>query len=398
MRTSRLRNTAVASLLLAMVTMSFVAVAGTPPLPPLTVDATIGELLDNPAARLVLEHQVPVIVASPQIAQARDQTLRGIAPYAPTLLTEARLKAIDEELAHTPGAVKVRHARPSQSQADPRVALSLKTIPLWAGRAPDSQGERPQDMPTLTVVGPDGAPSFATAVIVAPGGAYLGLASGHEGRQVADWFAAHGVTAFVLTYRLTPYGYRHPTQLHDAQRALRWVRSHADEYGIDPARIGMIGFSAGGHLTAMAETMFDAGDPNAADPVDRVSSRPDFAVLAYPTIDIGQGVLSKTGIAGAHPTAEIIRDLSPALHVTARTPPTFIFHTSTDELVPARNSTLFYDALRAAGVPAELHIFAEGRHGQGLAMTDPALSLWPMLLQNWLQGIGMIGPRTAAAR
>jgi acetyl esterase/lipase len=367
--------------------------------PPLTVDATIGELLDNPAALEVLKRQVPVIASSPQIRQARGQSLRSIAVYAPTLLTEAKLNAIDEELARTPGAVKSPNApRPAPPAVDPRAAFELRTVSLWEGRAPGSTGDRPQDKPTLTIIGIDGAPAAGTAVIVAPGGAYMGLASGHEGRQVADWFAAHGVTAFVLTYRLIPYGYHHPIQLQDAQRAIRWVRAHSADYGVDPQRIGMIGFSAGGHLTAMAATLFDNGDPQAADPVDRVSSRPDFAILGYPAIDLTERSLKHigVGVAGPKPDAATLRELAPAQNVSPQTPPTFIFHTSTDETVPARNATLFYDALRAANVPVELHIFAEGRHGLGFAMTDPALSAWPMLLQTWLQGRGLIGPDIGA--
>jgi len=365
---------------------------------PLTVDATIGELLDNPAAREVLKRQVPVIVASPQIEQARGQSLRGIAVYAPTLLTEAKLKAIDEELARTPGALRSADAprRPAPPSLDPRAAFDLRTVPLWDGRAPGATGDRPQDTPTLTLVGTDGAAATGAAVIVAPGGAYRGLATGHEGRQVADWFAAQGVAAFVLSYRLTPFGYHHPTQLHDAQRAIRWVRAHASDYGIDPQRIGMIGFSAGGHLTAMAATQFDGGDPQATDPVDRVSSRPDFAILGYPLIVLDGHWLKVTGVGGRKPDAATLRQLAPAQNVSAQTPPTFIFHTSTDETVPARNAVLYYEALRAAQIPAELHVFAEGRHGLGLAMTDPALGLWPTLLQNWLRGHGLSGRKADA--
>ena len=362
---------------------------------PLTVDSTIGELLDNPAARGVLQRHVPVIVASPQISQARGMSLRSIAHYIPALLTEERMAEINADLARTPGAIASGAAPRALTPlpADPSAAFRLQTIRLWEGRAPGAASDRPADIPTLTMVGTDGAAAWGTAVIIAPGGGYQALATGHEGRQVADWFAAHGITAFVLTYRLTPHGYRHPAQLLDAQRAIRWVRAHAADYGIDPNRIGMIGFSAGGHLTAMASTSFDPGNPAASDPIERVSSRPDFAVLGYPAIDIGARGWNALGLAGANPTEATKRALSPALNVTARTPPTFIFHTTTDELVSPRNATLYYDALRAANVPAELHIFGEGRHGLGLAMTDPALSVWPSLLRAWLQGRGFIGEK-----
>jgi len=361
---------------------------------PLTVDATVGELLDNEAARAVLQRQVPILVNSPQIEAARTLPLRAIAQYAPAVLTADRLRAIDEELARTPGAVSSGKFRPTSSgPLDPRVALTLETVPLWERKAPGSLGDRPQDMPTLTIVTPGETTSFGTAVIVAPGGGYQGLASGLEGRQVADWFAAHGVTAFVLTYRLTPFGYSHPTQLIDAQRAIRWVRAHADKYGVNPRRIGMIGFSAGGHLTAMAETQFDAGDAKAADPIERVSSRPDFAVLGYAAIDLPSNRWNSRGLIGPKTPEAALAQLNPAANVRADTPPTFIFHTTTDELVPSTNATMMYDALIAAKVPAELHIFANGRHGLGLGMTDPDLSIWPMLMENWLAGIGMIGPK-----
>lgn len=276
---------AICPILHAPVQAQVQAVAG----PPLTVDSTVGELLDNPAAVKVLRAEVPVLADNPQIRAAAALPLRAIARYAPTVLTDAKLAAINVALAKTPGAVSSGEVIAAPAPRDPRESLSLKTLRLWDGQAPAALGMQAQDVPTLTVLSPDETTSFGTAVIVAPGGGYQGLASGMEGRQVADWFAAHGVTAFVLTYRLTPFGYSHPTQLIDAKRAIRWVRAHAKDYAIDPARIGMIGFSAGGHLTAMAETQFDAGDAKATDPVERVSSRPDFAVLCYPAIDFPEG-------------------------------------------------------------------------------------------------------------
>src|ERR1700730_13049131 len=230
----------------------------------LTVESTLGELLDNSAARAVLARQVPAIVNSPQISQARGMSLHGLQGDAPMLLPDERLKAIDAELAQTPEAVTSQSApRAAPLQANFHAAFELRTIPLWDGAAPDAHGNGAQDRPTLTVVGTDGAVANGTAIIVAPGGGYQGLATGHEGRQVADWFAAHGVTAFVLTYGLVSFGDTHPGPLHDAQRAIRWVRAHAEDYGLYPNRIGMIGFSAGGHLTAMASTLFDDGNAGA---------------------------------------------------------------------------------------------------------------------------------------
>lgn len=361
----------------------------------LTVDSTVGELLDNPASRAVLERIVPVIAKSPQIAAARDLPLRALAKYAPSILTDDALTAIGQALAETPGAVSSGHEHAPAAPLDPSLPLTLKTIPLWKDGAPGALGNRPQDIPALTVVGTDETASFGSAVIVAPGGGYQTLATGLEGRQVADWFAAHGVTAFVLTYRLASSGYKHPAQLLDAKRALRWVRTHAADYGISPDRIGIIGFSAGGNLAAMAETQFDKGDPDAADPVDRVSSRPDFAILGYPVIDWPDTQLMQIGLIDKSTPPASRRQLHPAENVRKDSPPTFIFHTSTDELVSPAGSTKMYDALLAAGVPVEMHIFAKGRHGMGLGMTDPALSIWPTLLQNWLSGLGIIGSAAA---
>ncbi|MDE2436751.1 MAG: alpha/beta hydrolase, partial [Sphingomonadales bacterium] len=338
-----------------------------------------------------LERQIPVIAKSPQIAQGRDMPLRAIARYVPTILTPEKLAAIDAELARTPGAVsRGKVVRVAPPPADARVALELKTVPLWPGKAPGSLGDRWLDVPTLTIFPTNETVSAGTAVIVAPGGGYQMLATGLEGRQVADWFAAHGVTAFVLSYRLTNSGYAHPTQLIDAKRAVRWVRAHAAEFGIDPARIGMIGFSAGGHLTAMTATQFDSGDSAASDPVERASSRPDFIVLGYPAINLPDNRWNTLGLIDGSTPKAALSQLRPADNVRHDSPPAFIFHTTADELVPSTNATLFYDALVKAGVPAELHIFAKGRHGLGLGFTDPAASVWPDLLRAWLRGQGFL--------
>jgi len=260
--------------------------------------------------------------------------------------------------------------RPRAAPAATTLALELQSIPLWDAPVPDAKGDSTNDTPTLTVVGTDGAVANGAAVVVAPGGGYQGLATGHEGRQVADWFAAHGVTAFVLRYRLVSHGYRHPVQLRDAKRAIRWVRANAGKYGIDPRRIGMVGFSAGGHLTAMASTLFDAGKPDAADVVQRASSRPDFAVLVYPVISSETPLMGQLGLIDDNATEQDRREIAPAANVSATTPPTFIVHTTADELVSPDNAITYYQALRAAGVPAEMHIFEQGRHGLGLALSD----------------------------
>lgn len=274
--------------------------------------------------------------------------------------------------------------------------LGLTTVPLWSGAVPDAKGTSPADTPTLTVFAPHAWKSIGTAVVVAPGGAYLGLAANLEGRQVADWFAARGITAFVLKYRLGQK-YLYPVPLEDAQRAIRWVRAHAQEYFVAPDRIGMIGFSAGGHLTAMTGTAFDDGNAAATDPIDRVSSRPDFLVLGYAWIDAMQPAKPKkipSYSALLHvpeaQRAELAETYTPTLHVTAQTPPTFLYSTTDDETVTVQASVDFYRALVAAGVPAEMHLFEHGAHGSGLGGGDPTLDVWPSLLEAWLRARGLL--------
>jgi len=276
-------------------------------------------------------------------------------------------------------------------QARPNIT-DLAVIPLWEGAAPGALGSDDADKPTLTLYRLNGRSVSGTAVIVAPGGGYVNLAMNHEGRQVANWFNSIGVTAFVLKYRLGPK-YHHPIELGDAQRAIRLVRSRAQEFGILPDRIGMMGFSAGGHLTASAGTHFDAGSASAPDPIDRVSSRPDFMILAYPVISFDPAIAhmgSMRALLGDQPDPKLAQLMSNELQVTAQTPPTFLFHTNADTGVPAENSIRFYLALRNAKVPAELHVFQNGPHGVGLAMSDPALQAWPTLLSNWLRVRGLL--------
>jgi acetyl esterase/lipase len=274
--------------------------------------------------------------------------------------------------------------------ARPASAVEPTTFPLWASGAPGALGHEDDDVPTLTYYpAMHGAP---TAVIVAPGGGYGALAMNHEGWQVAYWLNAVGVSAFVLKYRLGPR-YHHPIELGDAQRAIRTVRARATEFGVKPDHIGMMGFSAGGHLTSTVETHFDAGDPNAPDPIDRVSSRPDFAILGYPVISFTAPYTHKgsaRNLLGDSPDPKLLESLSNELQVTTQTPPTFLFTTSEDTGVPSENSVAFYLALHKAHVPAELHIFQHGPHGVGLDLGDPALGEWPKLLINWLRGLGLL--------
>jgi acetyl esterase/lipase len=281
---------------------------------------------------------------------------------------------------------------PVVAQRGGPIVQEPQIVPLWQGRAPGALGDADEDVPTLTIYMPPNTTGPMTAVIIAPGGGYQHLSMNLEGRQPAGFFNTLGIAAFVLKYRLGPK-YHHPIELGDAQRAIRTVRARAAEWHIAPDRIGMMGFSAGGHLAATASTHFDAGAPSASDPIDRAGSRPDFAILGYPVITLTetwthQG--SKTSLLGATPDAALVRSLSNETQVTKDTPPTFLFHTNADTGVPAENSVYYYLALRKAGVPAELHIFKDGPHGVGLAMQDPALSEWPKTLANWLRAMKLI--------
>jgi acetyl esterase/lipase len=262
---------------------------------------------------------------------------------------------------------------------------------LWPAGAPGALGTQPEDQPSITpYVLPKGTGS-GTAVVICPGGGYQSLAMDKEGYQVAKWLNTLGVSAFVLKYRLGPR-YHHPIELQDAQRAIRIVRSRAVQYGLQPDRIGIMGFSAGGHEASTAGTHYDAGNPSAAEPVDRVSSRPDFLVLCYPVISFGPFAHagSRRNLLGNDPDPKLVENLSNELQVTKDTPPTFLYHTTNDTVVPVENSVLFYSALRKAGVPAELHLYERGPHGVGLAQSDPVLSSWPGRLADWLKIHGLL--------
>ncbi|QDV33636.1 alpha/beta hydrolase [Tautonia plasticadhaerens] len=272
---------------------------------------------------------------------------------------------------------------------------------LWPGDAPGATGDEPTDVPTITVYQADPATSTGAAIVICPGGGYGALAMDHEGHQVARWLNSIGITGVILKYRLGSSGYRHPVMLTDAQRAIRTVRQEADAWGIDPARVGVLGFSAGGHLASTVGTHFDAGDPDAADPVDRQGSRPDLMILGYPVVALATEYAhggSKRNLLGEDPPEELVESLSNERMVTPETPPTFLVHTNEDEGVPAENSLLFVLSLREAGVPVEFHLFEGGRHGLGLGNglpdlgigPDTAFSAWPGLCQAWLGKHGFL--------
>lgn len=280
---------------------------------------------------------------------------------------------------------------PTGAQAQAAAEPSLEF--LWPDGAPHAQGTESADKPSLSVYLPAKDKVVSTAVVICPGGGYANLAVNHEGKEVAEWLNSLGITAFVLKYRLGPK-YHHPVQMGDVQRAVRLVRARAAQFGVSSNKIGVLGFSAGGHLASTAATHFDSGRSDAADKIDRESCRPDFAVLCYPVISFGASFThrgSVRNLLGENPDAKLIELLSNEKQVTAQTPPTFLFHTNEDAGVPPENSIVFYLALRKAGVPSELHIYERGKHGVGLAQSDPVLSTWPARCADWLRGRGLLG-------
>lgn len=275
--------------------------------------------------------------------------------------------------------------------------LGAEPQPLWPGTAPSSLGYPDANRPTLAAYLPPADKAVGTGVVVCPGGGYGHLALDHEGTQVADWLNARGVAAFVLRYRIVIKDKRpaplHPAPMLDVQRAIRTVRAKAAEYGIRPDRVGVWGFSAGGHLASTAATHFDAGKADGPDSIDRVSCRPDFAILAYPVITLEGAAThggSRRNLLGPTPDPKLVELMSNDRQVTKETPPTFLFHTDADTGVPPMNSILFYTALKKHGVPAELHIYEKGKHGVGLAAGDPVLSTWPGRLEAWMKGRGLL--------
>ena len=257
------------------------------------------------------------------------------------------------------GWITMTHAQPTNS------------FPLWPDAAPGALGQAAKDVPTLTPFFPSQEKWTGAAIIVCPGGGYGHLAA-HEGEGYARWLTDNGIAAFVLKYRLGSDGYRHPAMLQDGARAIRLVRANAAEWRLDPKRIGIVGSSAGGHLAATVLTHFDAGDTNAADVVERQSSRPDVGILCYAVITMGkythQG--SRNNLLGTNASPALVEELSNELQVTKETPPCFVWHTFEDKTVPVENSLQFAGALRKVGVPFDLHIYQKGGHGMGLGRRD----------------------------
>ena len=284
--------------------------------------------------------------------------------------------------------------RPCIAAGEKDAWLGIQTVRLWQGDAPEAKGKACEDIPTLTIFDPQSGHGNGSAIVVLPGGGYSHLAGNLEGRQVADWFTSRGFTAFVLQYRLTSNGYVLPVPLLDARRAMQMVRARAQDYKIDPARVGIIGFSAGGHLAALASVQPVDGKPEADDPIERVSSRPDFLVLGYPwigAITADTSILSYCDKFSLMDRCEALRTAySPDLFVTKNTPSTFIYHTTDDGTVPVEQGVRFYMAALKAGVPVEMHIFSHGHHGTGLGTGMATLDQWPALLETWLRAQGFI--------
>ena len=292
--------------------------------------------------------------------------------------------------AHAQAAPQSPAAAPAPAVPDPALPHGQIRY-LWPQGAPGAVGAEEQDKPHLEIFTGYG-PAPHTAVIVCPGGGYTHLAYEKEGTQIAEWLNLRGITAFVLTYRLAPR-YQYPQPILDGYRSVRWVRSHAAEYHVAADRIGMWGFSAGGHLVGMVGTHFDDGNPQAADPIDRVSDRPDFVISSYGVLTLLPEV-AKPGtlktLLGDRVTQSLLDEVSPDKHVTAQTPPFFLFSTTADQGVPPLSTVTFYAALVRASVPAEMHIFQTGPHGTALGQSNPELAEWPTLLENWLRINGWI--------
>jgi acetyl esterase/lipase len=279
----------------------------------------------------------------------------------------------------------------------PAAADAQAPINLWGEKIPGPVSSDPKNVPTLTPFPALEGKANGTAVIVCPGGGYSGRATDHEGKQIVEWLNARGVSAFVLKYRTAGESKitvpLQPGPMLDVQRAVRIVRSRAKEFGIDPKRVGVWGFSAGGHLASTAATHFDEGVPDAIEPVDRVSCRPDFAILAYPVISMDPAVThggSRNNLLGKEPDPKLVEFYSNEKQVTAKTPPIFLFHTVEDKAVKIENSQLFKAACEKAGVPVELVVYEKGPHGVGLAQTDAILKEWPTKLEAWMGKQGLL--------
>ena len=277
-----------------------------------------------------------------------------------------------------------------------------EVILLWPDGAPGAKGTDDGDKPSLTIYLPAKEKANGAAVVICPGGGYGHLAMDHEGHQIARWLNSLGVAGFILKYRhsRSGAGYGHPAPLQDAQRAIRMVRSWAKQWHVDPDRIGIIGFSAGGHLASSAGTHFQTRYGEAKDAIDALSCRPDFMILGYPVISFTEWFThkgSRKNLLGENPDSELVKSFSNEKQVTPETPPTFLVHADDDKGVPPENSINFYLALRKAKVPAEMHIYEKGGHGFGPGAGKGACSSWMTRCAEWMKGRGLLDKRNSQA-
>ncbi len=284
------------------------------------------------------------------------------------------------------GALSLMGAAPDSS------VLTGETQLLWPNGAPGAVGTGPGHEPSITIYLPAAEKATGTGIVVCPGGGYGMLAIDHEGEQIAQWLIGEGIAAFILQYRHAPL-YGHPYPLMDAQRAVRTVRHKAADWGVKPDRIGILGFSAGGHLTASTGVLHEGGNPGADDPIDRESARPDFMVPVYPVVTMQDDYThkgSRKNLLGESPDPELVERYSLERQVNAENPPAFIVHTTEDTVVPVENAVQLYLALHHAGVPVEMHIYEKGRHGLGLGGGDAAFATWPAHCIDWLKVRGLL--------
>lgn len=296
---------------------------------------------------------------------------------------------------------------------DRHLKHSASVVPLWPEGVPGGEGAPDNEtwvnrskinlnrnvknvhVPAMTVYLPQEETATGAAVVICPGGGYGGLAIDKEGHDIARWLNGFGVAGFVLKYRLPrPEGivYGHTGPLSDAQRAIRIVRSRAEEWNVDPGRVGIMGFSAGGHLASTAGTHFDPGIADSADSLRGITCRPDFQILIYPVISMNPKRYhsgSSRNLIGENPSEELVRLFSNELQVAEDTPPAFLITTG-DDRVKAENSIHHYLALHEAGVPAEMHVYPTGGHGYGLLDIEDRVSTWPERCRDWMADLGVL--------
>lgn len=284
-----------------------------------------------------------------------------------------------------------------------QLSAQKDTIVLWPDGAPGALGKDAADIPLIICYPAKNNPTHA-AVLVCPGGGYATLAMDHEGVQIAEWYNSIGVSAYILKYRVNTWDhkkYGYPWAFRDASRAMRYIKYKSAGWNLDSAKIGIMGFSAGGHLVSTVGTHFDSDNSGATDPIDKLSARPAFMILCYPVISMKAPYMhsgSRENLVGKSPDSTLLISVSNETQVKPNTPPTFIFQTNEDVVVPAEHAVSFYLALRKQNIPAEMHIFEPGQHGVGLAQKNPMLSIWPKLLKNWLISKKIVDPRVEVAK